>query len=108
MVGDTARIAVTVTNPTSRRLLLDSGPCVIYFEVRSSAGVAVAPEAPSCPLAQWVGHLDPGESLGFVFDWRGERAGDDFLPSGSYWVRGVFQARTDLIYSAPVRIEVRH
>jgi len=106
VVGDTARIAVTVINTTSRTRPLDTEGCVIYFEVRSSTGNVVAPEGRYCPLALWVGDLVPGDSLGFTFDWRGERAGEDFLPAGSYRVVGVFDGRTGRRFSAPAPIEL--
>lgn len=109
IVGDSVLVDVLVVNATSRTLPINAGPCVLYFEVLDTSGRVVAPESPTCPLVQWVPRLEPGDSLAFSFTWRGQRGGtseDDFLPLGTYRVRGVFDAAAGPQPSAPVELEL--
>jgi hypothetical protein len=111
--GDTARIAVILSNASDTAVSLTFGSsCVLLYEVRTAAGAEVPPEGggTACLGVLTEVHLEPRESRTQTFAWTAREwtyppYGVAPLPDGEYLVAGVLADSPEL-RSAPVTVRV--
>jgi hypothetical protein len=87
--GDTATVAVSLTNYTSLSVRAGGSACPFAFEIVDQSGAVVSGSAPQPCLAVFVSQvLKPGESVSQTFRWvANETSGSPLVP-GDYGVRG--------------------
>ena len=108
VLGDTANVTVTASNPTRDTLTFMSNECTSFYDVQDSLGTARFSYPRACNDIGLTHRVGPGESWVDTLPFDGRGPGDvhprDTLSPGSYIIRGRIYGGP---WSAPVSVRFR-